>query len=84
MAAEFSPVEQRILKVLADGLSHTKAELMECLYDDEHADGNTIHVHLTGLRKKLLKKSHTIICDRQGSDHPTWRHVVLVKPGSAE
>lgn len=52
ITAKLTPTQQRIWDVLKDGQPHTKDELVACI-NDELSPRNTIHVHLTYLRRKL-------------------------------
>ena len=58
----FTPTETRILRVLADGKRHSRAELMDCL-DDDMASRNALAVRLCHLRKKLEPKAETILIE---------------------
>ena len=57
----FTPTEQRMYDLLADGLPHTRRELKACI-DDELAELSAIKKHLTNLRKKLADRSEEIVC----------------------
>lgn len=72
----FTPTEQRILVVLADGCAHSKAELDRCLNDDM-AGSNTLSVHLTHIRHKLDAVGQTILCNRRNG-LVTYSHVRLI------
>lgn len=56
----FTPTEQRIIAVLADGQPHARKELMGCL-DDELAEKTALKRHLTRLRKKLRPQGRDIM-----------------------
>ncbi|HYE70380.1 MAG TPA: helix-turn-helix domain-containing protein [Aquabacterium sp.] len=49
---QFTPAQQRIVDLMADGLPHTKEELRRTLWDDL-ASTVTAQVHLCHIRKKL-------------------------------
>lgn len=71
----FTPTQQRILKVLSDGLSHSKSDLVACLGDDR-AGPNTLSVHLTLLRRLLRPHGQDIVCEfRYGH---LYRHIRLL------
>ena len=73
---KFTPTEQRILAILADGMAHTRQELHGCLYDELGGPGN-LRVHICNIRKKLLRVGQTILCELyRGSPH--YRHVRLL------
>lgn len=73
---KFSPIQQRMLEVLSDGLPHTPLELHACL-DDELGPVRNIRAHLTAIRKKLLTKGQTIVgYYHLGKVH--YRHVRLL------
>ncbi len=56
--SDLTPVEQRMMDVLADGLPHTPQELHACLWD-ELSPLRNIRAHVTRLRTKL-RPSHTV------------------------
>ena len=58
----FTPTQRRMMKVLGDGLPHTRHELRDCFNDDRAADNNT-RVHLTALRKKLRPQGKDILVE---------------------
>jgi len=58
----FTPTEQALLDMLADGRSHSKRELSTCLRDDM-AEPVTLRRHIFNLRKKLRGQGHLIICE---------------------
>lgn len=60
--ASLSPVQRRMLAVLADGEPHHKKELFDCL-DDNLANPAAIKVHLSGIRKALKAHGHTVVCE---------------------
>lgn len=63
---DFTPTQQRILKVLQDGHPHPKRELNDCI-DDELAAENrngckkAITFHLSGIRKVLRPKGYDLV-----------------------
>ncbi len=57
----YSPTQQRILNLLADGKPHSKDEIHELLEDDL-APVSAIHFHITQLRKKLEGRGQNILC----------------------
>lgn len=59
MSTKFTPTEQRILAVLADGRLHTRQELLAVLEDDQPGD-KAVAMHVTRLRKKLLARGEHI------------------------
>ncbi len=76
MSATFTPTEQRILALLADGNAHSKIELDRCLNDDM-AGANTLNTHLTNIRRKLSPIGQTVYCNRQNGC-VLYSHVRLV------
>jgi len=74
----FTPTQQRMLRVLSDGLPHTRDELGACL-DDELAKPKAIHNHLIVLRKLLKCHGETVLCEWDRK-RPRYRHVRLIKP----
>lgn len=59
---KFTPIQRRILRLLADGLPHSYGELRECLVDKTKEVSN-IRAHLTALRKILRTRNEDIICE---------------------
>ncbi len=57
----FTPTQQAMLDVLADGLPHTRKELHACLPDELGALVN-IQPHLCKLRKRLQQDGEDVIC----------------------
>lgn len=58
----FTRTESKILRVLSDGLQHTKQELEECM-DDKLAGRTAMNVHLHRIRKKLKPLDQLIVCE---------------------
>lgn len=80
MAAQksYTPTQARILKVLSDGLSHTKTELKGCI-DDELAEmDSTIENHIHKLRK-VLPRGQDIISKKRPDGEWGYSHVRIVK-----
>ena len=48
----FTPTEQRIVDLLADGLQHTKDEMVKCLHDDL-APAAALYFHIYNIRRKI-------------------------------
>ncbi len=71
-----NPTKQRILEMLADGLPHTKAELMTC-FEDDMAPVSSLFTHISSLRKDLRPIGQDIICEYiRRRTH--YRHVRLL------
>ncbi len=60
-ASSFTPTQQAMLDILADGLPHTRRELHACLPDELGALSN-IQIHLSKMRKTLRQDGEDIIC----------------------
>lgn len=60
--ARFTPTEQRIFNVLADGKRHSMAKLYDCLSDDL-AEMAAVRVHVCNLRKKLGLSGKGVACE---------------------
>lgn len=58
---EFTPTQQRLLAVLADGMPHSQQELIACLGDSEATMAN-VHAHLAKLRPKMRPAGEDILC----------------------
>lgn len=73
---DLTPTQRRMLKVLADGLPHSREELHACL-DDELGPVSNIKAHLTYLRRKLRPRGEDIFCVRTfGGMH--YRYVRII------
>lgn len=58
----YTPVQQRILAILADGMMHHKEELYCCI-DDELADkDNCLRSYISQIRLKLRPIGQDIVC----------------------
>jgi hypothetical protein len=62
MAKGFTPTQTAMLKVLSDGLPHSKAELHACL-PDELSRPNSILRHLVDIRKVLRPRGQDVLCE---------------------
>jgi DNA-binding response OmpR family regulator len=58
---DLTPVQSRMLGVLADGRPHTREELRACLWDEQGPVTN-IQPHLTAIRKELRRQGEDILC----------------------
>ncbi len=72
---KFTPTEQRMLAVLADGLPHTRQELHACLVDDMGPLSN-IQMHLSSIRRMLRGQGEDVVCELKGKIY--YRHVKLL------
>ena len=78
VAPVFTPTQQRLLKLLSDGMPHTRKELVKCL-DDELTSLDTVNVHISYLRRKLRPIGQDIICEMGSSYKLGYRHVRLLR-----
>lgn len=72
----FTPVEERLLKVFSDGLPHDRDELLGCLGDTE-ATFQNVQNHISNLRKKLSQRGQTILCEVRSRRY-YYRHIRLL------
>ncbi len=75
---KFTPQEQRLLNVLADGMPHLRRELKAVQYDEFSEGYNALNNALHHLRKKLRKKGQDIVCELLRR-HIAYRQVILLK-----
>ena len=54
MKVIYSPTQLKLLELLGDGKPHTTSEMKAVCFNGERRNPNTLAVHLTNLRKKLL------------------------------
>lgn len=74
--SRLSPIQQRMLQVLSDGLPHSREAMLECLQDDQCS--LTGHLaHLTAIRKVLRLKGEDVLCEYR-QRRPFYRHVRLL------
>lgn len=59
-----TPIEQKMFKLLSDGMFHTRTEVHSCLYDELGKLSNIKH-HISTLRKKL-PLGYLIVCVNRG------------------
>lgn len=71
-----TPIQRKMMVIMADGLPHSREELHGCLADDLGPLSN-IYAHISIIRKHLRPKGHDIICEiHNRSVH--YRHVRLL------
>ena len=69
---DFTPTQQRMLKVLMDGLPHKRCELEACLDDDLHLtasgepNSKAVTRRLSELRKMLRVQGLDVVCRALG------------------
>jgi hypothetical protein len=73
---QYTPTQERLLAVLADGLPHRREELMGCLNDDL-AERVILQCHISLLRKKLRPVGQDILCEFAQRTYQ-YRHVRLL------
>lgn len=73
----YTPTQERILAVLADGLMHSKEEMCRAIDSERPEDVDSLAFHLSILRKKLRPLGTDVIC--QFYERRIWyRHVRLL------
>lgn len=72
----FTPTQQAMLRVLADGQAHTREELHACLPDELGAVSN-IHRHLCAIRKWLRPIGQDVVCQLRNR-RIYYRHICLL------
>jgi hypothetical protein len=71
-----TPVEQRVLDKLADGLSHERTELLACIAPN-YKNLNSLAVQLWRLRTKMREIRQDIVTEvRRGGIF--YRHIILL------
>ncbi len=73
---DYTDIEKSILRVLSDGSTHTKEELLVVM-PDTLTSVSTLRVHICKLRIKLKQKGHDIVCQIQNR-RGLYRHVRLL------
>lgn len=80
--AKFTPTQQRIMDVLADGKPHHKSELHECLFDDMAVDkDDSVSKHIIQIRKKLNPDGYDIVTNMRNRKC-YYMHVRLLSTSS--
>lgn len=75
---EFTPIQQRIIELLSDGMPHDRSEVLKCI-GDPLADYANLYPHISYLRTKLVQKGEWIVYEAyRGS--LMYRHVKLIAP----
>ncbi len=80
---QFTPTEERILKVLADGDRHTYEEMLKECMEDELATRSNLRQHVYNLRAKLRLIQHEILCEVYYK-RKYYRHVLRIAPAKNE
>jgi hypothetical protein len=79
----YTPTQQRIMRLLADGLPHHGIkEIKPLLPDAEHAGPNAVNMAITRLRAKLNTMGQTIVCELVNR-RICFRYVILVAATSS-
>jgi hypothetical protein len=74
----YTPIEQRIIDLLSDGLPHERNEMCACIAPGSK-NVNSLAVHIFYLRQKVRELKQDIVTEhRRGGIH--YRHVILL-PG---
>ena len=72
----FTPTENAMLRVLRDGMPHSREELHACLPDPLN-ELNRIQIHISNIRRKLRPIRENIVCELcEGKPH--YRHIRLL------
>ncbi len=82
MPSGYTPTQEKILEVLADGTPHGRQELINCL-DDAFADRRNLNVHLSNLRARMRPIGEDIVC-RIVSRRICYQHVILLLRDNGE
>lgn len=78
----YTPIEQRIIDLLSDGLPHDRKELLECL-NDRLANYNSLAAAIMRLRPKVRELNQEIVTEHyQGCI--AYRHVILLSGKALE
>jgi hypothetical protein len=72
----YTPVERRMLQLLADGKPHCQDEVKACLHD-EQASLSNVRAHICRLRKKLVPLKQTIRTELSPPHSTHYRQIAL-------
>lgn len=71
----FTPVQRKILAILADGEPHPSREMVGQVLDDPMSTKLNLSDHITSIRGKIKRFNHTIVCEfRKRTMH--YRYVI--------
>lgn len=76
---KWTPIEQRIIDLMSDGMPHSRLEIIQCTFDPEYTEWNAMLQHIMHINHKLKGTGTVIHCVRQGMNH-SYRHVRLLVP----
>ncbi len=76
-APRFSPTQQKILDVLADGEPHLFDDVLRGV-GDPYMAMQTVFVHVSNLRRRLKLVGQAIVCEVDNRGRRYYRHVVLL------
>ncbi len=62
MANGWTAIQEKLLDLLSDGISHQRSELLACIGDDL-ATPNALQAHLTRMRLKLRPIGNNVVCE---------------------
>lgn len=74
---QYTKTEQRIIKLLSDGMPHPREDLLECMLDPM---GNYVALtsHIVRLRRKVRTLNQEIVCElRRGAIY--YRQIILLQ-----
>jgi hypothetical protein len=72
---QFPPIQQRMIRLLLDGLPHTDRELFLCLGDDLSPLSN-IRFHITKIRERVRGVGREIACQQDRREGITYYRLV--------
>jgi hypothetical protein len=72
----YTPSEQRIIDLLADGMPHERREVLACL-KDEMATLNSLSVMIHRLRPKVRELGQEIVTEYRRGGY-WYRHIILL------
>lgn len=76
----FTPIQMKILELLADGERHARKEVMGCL-NDELGHSRNIYPHVKVLRERLRAYGQYVVCELSGRE-VYYRRVILLRPST--
>lgn len=81
MPPQFTATEQRILRVLSDGMPHSRHEIRAVLPDDMAGD-EAVRQHIFNMRKKLHPIGQDLVCVMTGNAGFQYRQVRMLHSAS--
>ncbi len=75
---DLTPTQDRIYKLLSDGMPHSTAEVKAC-FDDELTDNNAVGQMVFRLRRALARSGYGVMCEQVNGSGSHYRLVRFIQ-----